>query len=74
MPGKFNPGGSPGKLHRELGVPAGTRIPAARLAAAEHSSNATIRRDAIRAKTMEGWRHGPGKHETAKMLYPTAKG
>jgi hypothetical protein len=64
MPGKFNPGGTPGKLHRELGVPAGEKIPPAKLAAATHSKNAAIKRDAIRAKTMEGW---------AKS-YPSAKG
>lgn len=54
----FNPGGHKGKLHRELGVPVGKKIPAKRLAAAEHSSNREVRDDAIRAKTMEGWHHG----------------
>lgn len=58
----FNPGGQKGKLHRELGVKPGTKIPAGRLAAAERSSNPTVKRDAIRAKTMEGWNHkGGGK-------------
>jgi hypothetical protein len=54
---KFNPGGEKGKLHRELGVPVGKKIPAAKLAAALKSKNPTIRRDAIRAKTMESWKH-----------------
>ena len=54
----WNPGGTPGKLHREIGVPVGTKIPAKKLARAEKSGNPEIRRDAIRAKTMEGWRHG----------------
>lgn len=54
----WNPGGSRGKLHRELGVPEGEKIPAKRLAAAERSKNPEVRRDAIRAKTMEGWSHG----------------
>lgn len=53
----FHPGGHKGKLHRELGVPEGEKIPAGRLASAQHSSNPEIRRDAIRAKTMEGWNH-----------------
>lgn len=53
--GKFTPGGKKGKLHRELGIPEGTKIPAARLAAATRSSKPAVRRDAIRAKTMEGW-------------------
>lgn len=55
---KFHPGGEKGKLHRELGIPEGEKIPAGRLAAATRSRNPEIRRDAIRAKTMEGWHHG----------------
>lgn len=54
---KFNPGGQKGKLHHELGIPASQKIPRKRLIAATHSRNPTIRRDAIRARTMEGWRH-----------------
>jgi hypothetical protein len=54
---KFNPGGKKGKLHRELGIPTSQKIPAARLRAATHSKNPTIRRDAIRAETMKGWNH-----------------
>ena len=54
---KFKPGGQKGKLHRELGIPEGEKIPAARLESAAHSSNPEVRRDAIRAKTMEGWHH-----------------
>lgn len=52
----FHPGGHKGKLHRELGIPVGQKIPAGRLRAATHSSNPSIRRDAIRAETMKGWR------------------
>lgn len=55
MKKKWNPGGTPGKLHRELGVPVGQKIPAARLAAATRSKNPTVRRDAIRARTMGKW-------------------
>lgn len=65
MSKKFNPGGHKGKLHRELGVPAGQKIPAKRLEKAEHSKNSEVKRDAVRAKTMEGWNHtgpkGPAK-------------
>ncbi len=64
----FHPGGHKGKLHRELGIPGGEKIPAGRLAAAEHSSNPDIKRDAIRAKTMEGWNHG-GKKASKGSLY-----
>lgn len=48
----FKPGGSKGKLHREMGVPEGEKIPAGRLRAATHSHNPEVRRDAIRAETM----------------------
>ncbi|MGC8534911.1 MAG: hypothetical protein ACP5QR_05185 [Rhizomicrobium sp.] len=53
----FKPGGHKGKLHEELGIPDGEKIPAARLDEATHSHNPEIRDDAIRAKTMEGWSH-----------------
>lgn len=55
---KWNPAGERGKLHRELGISEGEKIPQARLAAAVRSSDPEVRRDAIRAKTMEGWAHG----------------
>ena len=65
---EFNPSGEKGKLHRELGIKEGEKIPAARLAEAEHSENPEIKRDAIRAKTMEGWKHG-GRKAAAKAMY-----
>lgn len=46
----------PGKLHRELGVPEGKKIPAKKLAKAEHSKNPTIRKEANLAKTLKGLR------------------
>lgn len=52
---KFKPGGEHGKLHRELGIPEGEKIPRARLESAAHSPDPEIRRDAIRAETMESW-------------------
>lgn len=55
---KFNPGGRKGKLHRELGIPVGKKIPAKVLSAAERSRNPVVRRDAIRAATMKKWHHG----------------
>jgi hypothetical protein len=56
----FKPGGHKGKLHRELGIPEGEKIPKARLASAKRSSNPEVRRDAIRADTMEHWNHSRG--------------
>lgn len=53
----FHPGGEKGKLHREMGIPEGEKIPADRLSAAAHSKNPEIRRDAIRAETMKKWHH-----------------
>jgi len=53
----WNPGGHKGKLHREMGVPEGEKIPKDRLRAATHSSNPEIKRDAIRAETMAKWKH-----------------
>lgn len=44
----------PGALHRTLGVPAGQKIPAKKLAAAKHSSNPTTRRRANLAATLKG--------------------
>lgn len=43
-----------GALHRELGVPAGQKIPAAKLEKAAHSSNPTERKRANLAKTLKG--------------------
>lgn len=43
----------PGKLHRELGVPEGEKIPEKKLAKAEHSKNTTMRREANLAETLK---------------------
>lgn len=56
--GEFHPAGEKGKLHREMGIPEGKKIPAAKLEAAAHSSDPEKRRDAIRAETMKKWHHG----------------
>jgi len=55
---QWKPGGKKGKLHREMGIPEGQKIPQAKLEAATHSSDTEKRNDAIRAKTMEGWHKG----------------
>lgn len=43
----------PGALHRELHVPEGQKIPASKLAKAEHSNNPTLRKRANLAKTLK---------------------
>lgn len=45
----------PGKLHRELGVPEGEKIPAKKMKKALHSKNTTIRREANLAKTLKSF-------------------
>lgn len=59
----FHPGGEKGKLHREMGVSEGKKIPKDKLEAATHSSNPEKKRDATRAETMSKWHHG-GKKKT----------
>jgi len=44
---------NPGKLHRELGVQKGKKIPAKKLEKAEHSKNTTLRREANLAETLK---------------------
>lgn len=63
----FNPGGEKGKLHREMGIAEGDKIPAGKLRAATHSRDPEKRRDAIRAETMKGWRK-PGKKKTRREV------
>lgn len=43
-----------GALHKELHVPEGKKIPAAKLAKAEHSKNPLERKRASLAKTLKG--------------------
>lgn len=44
-----------GALHRNLGVPAGSKIPAKKLASAAKSDNPTIAKEAALAKTLKGF-------------------
>jgi hypothetical protein len=62
---EFNPGGEKGKLHREMGIPEGEKIPKDKLHAAAHSSNPEKRRDAVRAETMEKWHHKGAKNHVS---------
>ena len=68
---RFHPGGERGKLHRELNIPEDEKIPRSRLESAARSDNPEVRRDAIRAKTMEGWKH-PGRKKRQETLYDHA--
>jgi hypothetical protein len=44
-----------GALHRQLGVPEGQKIPAAKIESASHSSNPTLAKRANLAKTLKGF-------------------
>lgn len=46
----------PGALHRKLGVPEGDKIPAKKLAKAEHSKSPALRKEADLAETLKGLR------------------
>lgn len=46
-----------GKLHRELGVKAGKKIPAAKLEAAKKSKSPMIRREATFAENAKRFKH-----------------
>ena len=56
--------GKPGALHRNLHVPADKPIPEAKLEAATHSKNPTIRREANLAETLKGF-HRPARARKA---------
>ena len=47
-----------GKLHRELGVPQGQKIPAAKIEKATHAKSGTLRKEANLAKTAAKIRRG----------------
>lgn len=63
----FHPGGEKGKLHHEMGIPEGQKIPEGKLSAAAHSSDPEKKRDVIRAETMKKWHHGKKKSLKDKM-------
>jgi hypothetical protein len=43
----------PGKLHKDLGIPEGKKIPAKKLEKATHSKSPAIRKEASLAKTLK---------------------
>ncbi len=54
-----------GRLHKNLGVPAGEPIPAKALAKAKNSSDPTVRKRATFAENAKKWNHGGSqKRET----------
>jgi hypothetical protein len=66
--------GKPGALHKKLGVPEGKKIPAKKLAKAEHSKNPTEAKEANLAKTLrsfhaKGGKVDPAAHEKGGTYY-----
>ena len=47
----------PGKLHRDLHIAPGKKIPEGKLKKAEHSKNSSIRKEANLAETFKGFKH-----------------
>lgn len=47
-----------GLLHEDMGVPAGDKIPAAKLAKAKDSSDPAVRKRATFAQNAKSWDHG----------------
>ena len=48
--------GHKGKLHRALGVAPGKKIPEAKLEKATHSKKPSLRKEAVLAETLRGFR------------------
>lgn len=46
----------PGALHKELGVKKGEKIPESKLKKAEHSKNPTLKKRAVLAETLKGFK------------------
>lgn len=46
----------PGSLHKALGVPQGKKIPEKKLEKAEHSKNPSLRKKAVLAETLKGFK------------------
>lgn len=47
---------SKGKLHKALGIAPGKKIPEKKLEKAEHSKNPTLRKEAMLAETLKGFK------------------
>ena len=62
----------PGKLHRDLGVPEGEKIPTKKMEEAKHSKNPEIRKEAALAHTLGSF-HRKSKSELAKAMYKEHK-
>lgn len=46
----------PGSLHKALGIPMGKKIPEKKLEKAEHSKNPSLKKKAVLAETLKGFK------------------
>jgi hypothetical protein len=46
----------PGKLHKALGIAPGKKIPEKKLEKAAHSKNPTLKKEAVLAETLKGFK------------------
>lgn len=60
--------GGKGKLHQNLGVPVGEKIPEEKLREAANSKDETIRKEANLAMTLKGFKHKKHKAPSAKEM------
>ena len=65
-------GNNAGALHKNLGVPEGEKIPAAKMEKAHHSKDPAIRKEAALADTLKGFKH-KSKSDMAKSMYKEHK-
>jgi len=63
------PASSKGKLHEHLHVAHDKKIPEAKLEKAAHSTNPTIKKEAVLAKTSKGMHHGKKKTPMSEKMY-----
>jgi hypothetical protein len=64
--------GKPGALHRELGIPAGERIPVATLRKAAKATGKLGSRARL-ALTLRGFRHATHRHPSHPYLHPAQR-
>lgn len=55
-----------GKLHKDTGTPAGSPIPASKLAKAKNSKDPAVRKRATFAENAKRWNHGDKKKKHSR--------
>ena len=63
-----------GLLHKKLGVPQGSPMPAGKVAKAAKSSNPTLKKEAVFAENAKKWNHGGGHKPQVKTPVKSDRG